>query len=546
MTLDAAALDRLRSLAASLAGTWGARAALSTTAGRERAMLRLFGVHGLDRHGRPLAGEVVDRYVRGSAERLAAGVALPFAMALVEYDVPVQELALDVASGAIDLALEAELLSEPERRAAAEHAATVLAAAALERIDANRTAHAELLSVLGEPVRPWVGLPLSEPLVGGARGEVMRLVVGGADVIRVSVPAGRELTDRLYDAGAAVAAWRPRSVTAADEAAETRLAPSGSQRGLAELREAVDEAAADRRSYVRLASSSPPLAGPEQAVVAAFERLDIVEVDPLAEIVDSSIDPDRALADHAFANMLQRRAGSLVVVGPGPLVVAPDIRRGLPSDPATRAGRALALQLLAVSLARHHGLAPEQVIVGALPEWLAEEHDPVAQALAQVSLRRVLFAGHPLGFQEPPAGPRTDAVWSFVVAAVLPIAGPTALVMRRADGDAATASAIEATKAAATVAEAVSRSLEPWALRGPARDAADAAVASAIETLSHLAGEGWEAILGEPIGGADRPRLGADAVVERSEAFDPFAAAASSDAASSDAASSDAEAPRAR
>ncbi len=529
MTGGAAALDRLRSLADSLAGTWGARAALSTTSGRERAMLRLFGVHGLDRHGRPLAGEVVDRYVRGSAERLAGGVALPFAMALVEYDVPLQELALDVASGAIDLALEAELLSEPERRSAAEHAATLLAASALERIDANRTAHAELLSVLGEPARPWVGVPLSEALVGGARGEVLRLAEAGADVVRVSVPAGRELTDRLYDAGAAVAAWRPRDLPAPDDAADVTSAPAGSQRGLAELREAADEAAADRRSYVRLASSSPPLAGPEQAVVAAFERLDIVEVDPLAEIVDASVDPDRALADHAFANLVHRRAGSLVIVGPGPLVVAPDIRRGLPSGPATRAGRTLALQLLAVGLAHHHGLAPEQVIVGALPEWLAEEHDPTAQALAQVWLRRALFPGHPLGFQEPLGGPPASATWSFVLAAVLPIAGETALVMRRVDGD--PASAIAATKTAATVADATTRSLEPWVLRGPARDAADAALASAIETLSHLADEGWGAILGEPIGGADRPRLGADAVVERSEAFDPFAAAdAASDA----------------
>jgi len=29
-------------------------------------------------------------------------------------------------------------------------------------------------------------------------------------------------------------------------------------------------------------------------------------------------------------------------------------------------------------------------------------------------------------------------------------------------------------------------------------------------------------VLGQPLGGADRGRLGADAVVERSEAFDPF------------------------
>jgi hypothetical protein len=67
----------------------------------------------------------------------------------------------------------------------------------------------------------------------------------------------------------------------------------------------------------------------------------------MAEIVANAVEPDRALADHAFAHRLARRAGTMIIVGPGPLVVAPDLSSGVPSDPATRAGRALALQLLA-------------------------------------------------------------------------------------------------------------------------------------------------------------------------------------------------------
>src|SRR5439155_16561953 len=119
--------------------------------------------------------------------------------------------------------------------------------------------------------------------------------------------------------------------------------PVGSQRGLAELREALDEAAAERRAYVRLATASPALSAPEQAVVAAFERVDIVEADPVGEIVEQGVDPDRAIADHAFAHWLLQRAGVQLLVGAGPLVVAPDLVRGFPSDTATRSGRALAM-----------------------------------------------------------------------------------------------------------------------------------------------------------------------------------------------------------
>src|SRR5690606_27631900 len=140
----------------------------STTVGRERAMLRLFGVTGLDRAGRPLAGQVVDRYSGSDAGRLASGIALPFAMAPLEDDVGPQQLALDVASGAVDLALEAELLDRPDRRAMAEDEATRLARAAVARIDANRVARHELLDLLGDAPRPWVGTTVLAPAVDDA------------------------------------------------------------------------------------------------------------------------------------------------------------------------------------------------------------------------------------------------------------------------------------------------------------------------------------------------------------------------------------------
>src|SRR5689334_2889606 len=86
----------LVSRAEALAGAWGARARGSTTIGQERAILRLFGVSGLDGAGRPLAGATVDRWLASDPRGLSSGVALPFAMALLEYDQEPQQLALDV------------------------------------------------------------------------------------------------------------------------------------------------------------------------------------------------------------------------------------------------------------------------------------------------------------------------------------------------------------------------------------------------------------------------------------------------------------------
>lgn len=531
---DLGDLAGLSERAAALAGAWGARARASTTIGRERALLRLFGVHGIDRAGRPLAGEVVERYLAGGPNRLAGGVALPFAMALLEYDLAPQQLALDVASGAVDLGLEAELLDAPDRRAVAEEEARRLAAAAIDRIDANRTARHELVDVLGDPPRPWVGTTLVAPDVADARREAAGHARDGVDVVRVEVPIGRELAARLSEAGMEVAVWSAREGSARDgrrraahdvddeDGATEGTAPTGSQRALAELRRTLDEAAAERRSYVRLATAAPALAAPEQAVVAAFERVDLVEADPMAEIVSGRIDPDRALADHAFAHRLHGRAGSLVLIGPGPLAVGPDLAAGVPSDAATRAGRALALQLVGVALARGDGLPAAQIVVGALPDWLADERTPAARAMAEVALRRALLPGHPLGFDEPATVPDRAALWPFVLAGVLGAAGEGAVVLRR-PVEGGMRPIVRQTRAAAVVAAELAVATLRGDLDGPARDHARATVAAATTTLERLADQGWRAVVGDAPG--VHGRLGADAVVERTEPFDPLAAA---------------------
>ncbi len=520
----AARLEAVLRRADDLAGAWGARARASTTPARERALLRLFGVDGLDRTGVPLASAVVERHVGGSPERLAAGVALPFAVALLEYDLAPQQLALDVASGAVDLAFEAELLTEPERRAAAEAEARRLAGLALDRIDANRTARLELLGVLGDAPRPWFGLWLASPTLARAADDAAVLVAAGADLVRIRVPAGRELALRLSDRGLEPAYWHPRGAARNDDLEDPATAPAGSQRALAVLRARIDEAAAEAGRYVRLGTAAAALASPEQALVAALERVDVVEADPIAEIVTDGVDPDRAIADHVFGHRLLRRSGAIVLVGPGPLIVAPDLARGIPADPATRAGRAFAMQALAVALARGDGLGAGQLAVGTLVPWLADEREPAIQALTAVALRRLAWPGLPLVFEEPDLPGPVGARWPYLVALALPVAGPAAVILRRAiDREGAIRSA-EATRAAAALAAEIAETPDGVFGRAAAAAQAEAQLAAAEATLESLADEGWQSVLGASLAGSTHDGLGADAVVERTEPFDPLGA----------------------
>ena len=261
----------------------------------------------------------------------------------------------------------------------------------------------------------------------------------------------------------------------------------------------------------------PALGAPEGAVVAAFERIDVIASDAMAEIVADGVEPDRALADHAFAHRLARRAGSAILVGSGPLVVAPDLSTGVPSDPATRSGRALALQLLGIMLARSDGLAPDQIIAGALPPWVTDESAPGARAIAEVAVRRALYPGHPLGFIEPPVATARTPLWPYLQAAAAVHAGDTAILLRAGEGGADEVMAIaQASRAAAQVAADVASAAGPGPLRGVALDHAQGMITAAQATLERLADHGWRTVSGDPPAGGrgaavgPRGRHGAD------------------------------------
>jgi hypothetical protein len=528
-------VEQVRKLAADLAAGFSRNARHSATIAQERAVLRMLGVDGLDRAGRPLAATLAERYCGSDAGRLARGVLLPFVVAMLEYDMAPHELALDGASGAIDLGLEAALLERPDRLAAAEKRASQLLKAALARFDANRTAAREMREVLGLPDEPWLGADLQSTEVAAAAVEARKLIGGGAGLIQIRVPASWEFaearrqagleTPGIFEAmpivapsrpakggragrGGAVGrgARKPAPVAPIDEAV-----PAGSQRGLATLRRIADEAGAQRRCYATLMTVTSAFAAPEQAVVAAFERVDFVGADAIREIVEDNVDPERAIADHSFAHRLQARAGCRVVIGPGPLALGADLASGIPSDAATRAGRALALQALGVELALADGVAADRLMLGVVPDWVVGEVGPGA-ILLQAWLRHSLFPdqrlmlGGTTGWLSSKSG---------FVATVSALAGAdVSLVVEPTVAADSSAEAADLA-AAARAARAMRATLGDGALHGDAGDLAGKTLRAAESALRSLASEGWESMLGPAGHGPDEEPLGRAAVVDR-------------------------------
>lgn len=485
--------ERARTVAAPLA----AEAREVTTLAAERALLRLFGVSGLDRQRRPLALEVVERFAALGPNRLAGGIGLPFGAAGHEYELEPQDLAIEIAEGHIDLALEAELLAEPERRADAERTALAWLTSGFARLEANRTARRELLDALGEPNRPLVAVDLGDIVATDAARAARELARAGVDAIRLRVPHDRELRRRL---GEELHEGHPDD--------DSTRAPAGSQRGLAHVRTAIDEAAVECGRYVALGTAAVGLSAPEQAVVAGFERVDLRWTDPLAAIVELGLEPDRAIADHLLAAAIDERSGVTLALGPGPSAIAAEVAAGAPVDSATRGGRALALQALSLELTLAAGMPPERILLGAVPfEVLASDLD---RGLPELALRRVCFPRHDLCLD----GDGAREGWMTALGPWL-AGGSTPRVVVLGDEPSGVAQVRTAVRSADWLAEG--RSIGP--LQGSALTYAARVLDAALATLRSLASDGWEPILG-----GERPdgRMGGAGVVPRRDYFGAF------------------------
>ena len=187
--------------AEALAGAWGARARASTTIGQERAILRLFGVSGLDASGRPLAGAAVDRWLAGDPHGLGTGSPCrsrwPCSSTTSSRSSSrsTSRRARSTSRSRPSSCASPTGAPSPRSRPSAWPAPRSSGSTRSGRSGARRS------TSLGEAPRPWLGRHAAEPDVDAALDEAANLIGAGIDLIRVEVPIGRELADRMIDAG---------------------------------------------------------------------------------------------------------------------------------------------------------------------------------------------------------------------------------------------------------------------------------------------------------------------------------------------------------
>ena len=449
-----------------------------TTVGQERAILRLFGVTGVDRAGRPLAAEVVDRYL--APDPVAARR---------RHRAPVRDGHGRVRPAAAGARARGRGRQRGPR-AGGGAARRVGPAGGRRRQRGARS-----------PGPRWSGsTPTGSPgascsacwATRGGRGSAWpwaprrsstrstrraRAIDAGAELIRVDVPPSRELAElrdprRTAGRGLARRARVPRRAR--------RPRPGGRPGPRRRPARARGPAPVRRRggrapSRVRPAADRRPAARRARPGGRRGVRADRPASSPTrcARSSTGRVDPDRALADHVFAHRLLARAGTRVLVPAGPLLVAPRPRRGHALGPgdARRAGPSRCSCSPSPSPAAT-GCPPSAVVVEALPDWLVDEPGAPVRAAAEVALRRALLPEPSARVRRAAAGPRgrprPGTRWSRRSCPT----PATSRSVQRAPGDAR--SSVAETRAAAAVAMGLRAGRSAPELSGPAADHATA------------------------------------------------------------------------
>jgi beta-lysine 5,6-aminomutase alpha subunit len=369
LRIDRAGVDRCRQLAAAIVAPVETFIAGHSTVAVERAVLRLLGVDGVTLEEVPLPNAVLDALAPG--ER-AAGVSLAFGKALAETGLEPAVLAAEIAAGHYAFEQFAETPVE-----AARGALHPFVEGALERIAAKREERSVRLAEFPQLPPPLLYVIVASGNIYEDRVAAVAAAQAGAQVIAVIRSTGQSLLDFV-----------PFGPTT-----EGFGGTYATQANFAIMRAALDEVGERLGRYVMLTNYASGLCMPEIAVMAAFERLDMLLNDSMYGILFRDINMKRTFVDQHFSRMLNARSGIIINTGEDNYLTT--------ADAIDQAPAVLASQFINEEFAHRAGLPDDQIGLGDAYEIDPDREDSFLYQIAQAQLAREIFPNAPLKYMPP-------------------------------------------------------------------------------------------------------------------------------------------------
>ncbi len=369
LRIDRAAVERCRSLAASIVDPVSTFIAAHSTVAVERSVLRLLGVDGIGRDEIPLPNLLVD----GLPPRMRArGVATAFGAALAETGLEPQPLAEALGAGRYSLE---QFIDVPA--AAVRGALRPFVERTLARLRERRAERLERLTRLPQSPPPWLYVIVASGNIYEDRTAAVAAAQAGAQIIAVIRSTGQSLLDFV-----------PFGPTT-----EGFGGTYATQENFRIMRSALDEVSERLGRYVMLTNYASGLCMPEIATMAALERLDMLLNDSMYGILFRDINMKRTFVDQHFSRMLNAFSGIIINTGEDNYLTT--------ADAVEQAPAVLASQFINEEFAHRAGMPDEQIGLGDAYEIDPDLEDGFLFQVAQAQLARQVFPNAPLKYMPP-------------------------------------------------------------------------------------------------------------------------------------------------
>ncbi|MBV9972372.1 MAG: D-lysine 5,6-aminomutase subunit alpha [Candidatus Eremiobacteraeota bacterium] len=368
LAIDQGAVDCCRDLAQRIVAPVEDFISTHSTVSVERSVLRLLGVDGvLD--DVPVVNRIVDGL---TPDQRARGAATTFCAALAETALEPSALALEFASGRQSPTGFEDVPLDATRAIGKKFAAQGLA-----RIAKTRETRTKMLARLPQSPPPLLYVIVASGNIYEDKTAAVAAAEAGAQVIAVIRSTGQSLLDFV-----------PHGVTT-----EGFGGTYATQENFRVMREALDEVSERLGRYVMLTNYASGLCMPEIAVMAAFERLDMLLNDSMYGILFRNINPKRTFIDQHFSRMLNAYSGIIINTGEDNYLTT--------ADAVEQAPAVLASQFINEEFAHRAGLPDQQIGLGDAFEIDPDREDGFLLELAQAQLERQIFPNAPLKYMPP-------------------------------------------------------------------------------------------------------------------------------------------------
>ncbi len=341
-----------------------------TTVTTERTVLRLMGIDGALKDGKPLPNVVVDHLVENSA--IQKGAAIWVANAMLKKGLTAQQVAEEVACKGLELT-QISLASGEEIL----NTLNPLVEKMLGHITAQKQKREELLAEYQQRPKPVIYVIVA---TGNIYEDVIQARAAareGADAIAVIRSTAQSLLDYV-PFGATTVGFGGTFAT---------------QENFKIMRKALDEVAREKGHYIYLTNYASGLCMPEISAMGAMERLDMMLNDAMYGILFRDINPKRTLLDQYFPRMINAYAGIEIQTGEDNYLTT--------SDAVEKAYTVTASQLINESFAVLSGVKPEKMGLGHAFEINPELENSFSYELAHALLTKTLFPDSPVKYMPP-------------------------------------------------------------------------------------------------------------------------------------------------